>query len=393
MAAPLPTARTNPFDPPEELRADDRGIRRFTLPDGSLGWLITSHPLAKSVLADSGFSSKMELRKQVVARGETRDKETGKPPVDGMFIAMDPPEHTRFRRQLTGQFTVRRMNQLQPRIQQIVDEHLEAMAASGPPADLVAAFALPVPSLVICELLGVPYADRADFQRNSATALRLGVSDEEALAAVQSLAGFLAGLIERKRREPTDDLLSGLIENGELTDRELIGVSMVLLVAGHETTANMLSLGTLALLRHPEQADALRASETSVDVAVEELLRYLSVIQFGTTRVATYETELGGEGIAVGDQVLLSIPAANRDSGQFAEPDQLNLAGQTQGHLAFGHGVHQCLGQQLARIEMRIGYTTLLRRFPTLRLAVPVADIPLRTDMTIYGVHELPVSW
>ncbi|PXY20392.1 cytochrome P450 [Prauserella sp. PE36] len=393
MAAVLPTRRDNPFDPPPDLADEERPLRRLAFPDGHTGWLVTGYALARAVLADVRFSSRLELRRQVVRRTETDEIRPGKPAPPGFFIAMDPPDHTRYRRLLTGQFTVRRMNQLRPRVEQIVDEHLDAMERTGPPTDLVSAFALPIPSLVICELLGVPYADRQRFQHDSAVLLSLDATVEDANAALASLTGYLAGLVERKRREPADDLLSGLIEGGELTGDELVGVAMLLLIAGHETTANMLGLGTFALLTHPDQADDLRSGRVDEDKAVEELLRWLSVIQFGTTRTAAEDVELGGEVIRAGESVAISVPAANRDPERFAEPGSLDLGADAHGHLAFGHGVHQCLGQQLARIEMRVAYGALFRRFPALRLAVPPQEVPLRDDMSIYGVHSLPVEW
>ncbi|TKG66994.1 cytochrome P450 [Prauserella endophytica] len=393
MAAVLPTRRDNPFDPPPDLADEERPLRRLAFPDGHTGWLVTGYALARAVLADVRFSSRLELRRQVVRRTETDEIRPGKPAPPGFFIAMDPPDHTRYRRLLTGQFTVRRMNQLRPRVEQIVDEHLDAMERTGPPTDLVSAFALPIPSLVICELLGVPYADRQRFQHDSAVLLSLDATVEDANAALASLTGYLAGLVERKRGEPADDLLSGLIEGGELTGDELVGIAMLLLIAGHETTANMLGLGTFALLTHPDQADDLRSGRVDEDKAVEELLRWLSVIQFGTTRTAAEDVELGGEVIRAGESVAISVPAANRDPERFAEPGSLDLGADAHGHLAFGHGVHQCLGQQLARIEMRVAYGALFRRFPALRLAVPPQEVPLRDDMSIYGVHSLPVEW
>ncbi|PXY27504.1 cytochrome P450 [Prauserella muralis] len=389
----LPTTRTDAFDPPAELLSDPRPLRRMTFADGHRGWLVTSHELARAVLADARFSSRQELRRVVVPRPSVDELQAGKPASPGFFIVMDPPEHTRYRRLLTGQFTVRRINRLLPRIRQIVTEHLDAMRRSGPPADLVPAFALPVPSLVICELLGVPYADRERFQRDTAELLRLDATDEQAGTAMNSLTGYLSGLIEAKRARPSDDLLGGLVAGGELTGAEITGIAFLLLVAGHETTANMLGLGTFALLRHPAQFDALREGRVSVDAAVEELLRYLTVVQFGTTRTAVEDVELGGETITAGESVAVSLPAANRDPARFAGADTLDLAHDASGHLAFGHGVHQCLGQQLARIELRVGFAALAERFPSLRLAVPPEDVPLRGDMAIYGVHRLPVTW
>jgi cytochrome P450 len=389
----LPTTRTNPFDPPGELLDDPRPLRRITFADGHLGWFVASHELSRAVLGDQRFSSALEKRRSLVRRPQTEDFSLGKPAPPGFFIAMDPPDHTRYRRLLTGQFTVRRMKALEPRIERIVDDHLDAMAQAGPPVDLVTAFALPIPSLVICELLGVPYADRERFQRDSAILLGLESSDEAAAAAMASLSGYLTELVDRKQAEPTEDLLGGLAAGGELTRDELVGVAMLLLIAGHETTANMLGLGTFALLTQPEQAEALREGRVDVANAIEELLRYLTVTQFGGSRTAIEDVELGGEVIRAGESVAIYLPLANRDPARFASGQQLDLTADAHGHLAFGHGVHQCLGQQLARIEMRIAFPALLRRFPTLRLAMPPAEVPVRSAMAIYGVHRLLVEW
>ncbi|NYI07914.1 cytochrome P450 [Allostreptomyces psammosilenae] len=392
----LPTARRGgcPFDPPPELARlrEERPLRRLSFPDGHLGWLVTSHALARTVMADPRFSARMELRHTPIHR-PVAERLTSRPAPPGFFIAMDPPDHTHYRRLLTGQFTVRRMNQLHPWIERVVEEHLDAMEQAGPPVDLVEAFALPIPSLVICELLGVPYADRDDFQRHSSTMVRLDTGADEGMAAMAALTAYLRELAVRKRAEPTDDMLSGLAAHQELNEDELAGMALLLLVAGHETTANMIGLGTFALLQHPAQAEALRSDPALTDGAVEELMRYLTVIHNGTGRAALEDVELDGELIREGENVWVSLSAANRDPARFSDPDELDLGRAASGHLGFGHGVHQCLGQQLARIELRSALPALFRRFPTLRLAVPAEEVPTRTDMNIYGVHRLPVAW
>lgn len=305
---------------------------------------------------------------------------------------MDPPEHTRLRRKLIGAFTVKRMKQLEEHIIEITERQLDEMARLTPPVDLVAHFALPVPSLVICELLGVPYADRQTFQTNSAKFLIKDQELDEKMAAYGAMTTYLAGLVTAKRAEPGDDILSDLARHDDLTIEELIGVAFLLLLAGHETTANMLALGTFALLEHPDQLAALRAEPDLFPDAVEELMRYLSVADI-FYRYATEDIELGGETIPEGSTVVVSLLAANHDPQRFDDPDTLDIGRKARGHLSFGHGVHQCLGQQLARIEMRAGFAGLLNRFPTLELAVPAGEVRLRTDMNIYGVHELPVTW
>jgi cytochrome P450 len=392
----LPTRRPAgcPFDPPEELtrlRAE-QPITRLAFPDGHVGWLVTSHAAARTVLTDPRFSTRQDLKHPalpVVARlGDTRAA-----PAPGWFAAMDPPDHTRYRRLLTRQFTVRRLKQLEERIGQIAADRLNAMAEAGPPVDLVPAFALPIPSLVICELLGVPYSEHAFFQEQTTIMLNLDNTQEQISAATRALAGYLAELVRHKRAEPGDDLLGDLITETELTDEELTNIALVLLVAGHETTANMIALGVFALLENPEQL-AMLPSVT--ENAVEELLRYLTIVHLGAPlRAALEDVELDGQLVRKGETVVLGLPAVNRDPATFpAEPESLRLdRAEARRHLAFGHGVHQCLGQQLARIELRIVYRALFDRFPTLRLAIPADDVLLRENAMAYGVWQLPVTW
>lgn len=390
----LPTTRVSPFDPPPELGVlrETAPITRLRYPDGHLGWLVTSYALAREVHADTRFSSRTELHH--ISRRIGGQAVPQQPPAEpGMFIGMDAPEHTRYRRLLTGQFTVRRMNQLLPRVEAIVAEHLAGMRAHGSPVDLVEHFALPVPSMVICELLGVPYEDRAEFQLNTAGSLSLDKPLEEVLAAFQRVKDFVADLVRRRWDTPGDDMLGGLIATRELTPEEVTNLGILLLVAGHETTANMLGIGTFLLLTQPDQLTALRADPALVDNAVEELMRYLTIIQLGTTRTALEDVEIGGVVVRAGETLSISVSAANRDPERFERPDEFDIGRPASGHLGFGHGAHQCLGQQLARIEMRVGYSALFREFPDLRLAVPASEVRMRTDMSIYGVHELPVAF
>ncbi|MEV4219658.1 cytochrome P450 [Nonomuraea sp. NPDC049725] len=392
----MTTRRERPFDPPDTFtRIRQQGaVHRMTYADGHEGWLITGYDEARAVLADPRFSNRPELMHPPIARPGFNPEDVGRfsvPP--GFFLRMDQPEHTRYRKLLTGQFTVRRMKLLEPRVQEIAESCLDAMEAGPRPADLVEAFALPIPSLVICELLGVPYEDREQFQDDSRILVNLETKADDALAALGRISAYLSGLIGRKRAHPEDDLLSGLAVGGELDDAELTGVAILLLIAGHETTANMLGLGTYALLTNPDQLAAMRDDPSVVDNGVEELLRYLSIIHLGPIRAALEDVEIGGRLIAKGDAVTLHLPVVNRDPGRFPGADTLDVTRPAGGHLAFGHGIHQCLGQQLARIEMRIGYAALLRRFPGLRLAVEPHEVPMRMDMSIYGVHRLPVTW
>jgi cytochrome P450 len=384
----LPTARRPgcPFDPPEELTDARRHgpISRLTHFGGNPGWLVTGYDLVRSVLADPRFSSCRELMNVV-------DYELPPAP-PGEFLLMDEPRHGRYRKPLVGKFTVRRMRLLTERVEQVTAACLDAMEKAGPPADLVTSFAKPIPAIVICELLGVPYEDRGSFQEQIDAFVGGGTDEDELMAAYTATQDYLAGLVAAKRAHPTDDVLSELTDS-DLTEEELKGIALVLLVAGLDTTANMLSLGTFALLENPAQLAALRADPALADRAVEELLRYLSVAK-SFMRTALEDVELGGQTIEAGTTVVLSYHTANRDPERFADPDTLDIRRQNTGHLAFGHGIHQCLGQQLARVELRVALPALIARFPALRLAVPAEEVGLRPETAdIYGVKSLPVTW
>ncbi|MFF2807352.1 cytochrome P450 [Streptomyces sp. NPDC058000] len=379
-----------PFDPPAELAGlrAEQPLRRMRYPDGHLGWLATGHAVARAVAADPRFSSRYELMH--LPFPGMADVTIPPAPV-GDLTGIDPPHHTRYRRLLMGKFTVRRMRELTSRVEQITAEHLDAMERQGPPVDLVTAYAHPIPALMICELLGVPYADRERFQHHVVAMTSTDGTVEEQYAAMTALQEFVGELVLAKRARPTDDLLSDLTST-DLTDEELAGIGSFLLSAGLDTTSNMIGLGTFALLTNPRQADALRADQGLADQAVEELMRYLTIAHTGV-RTALEDVELDGQLIKAGESVTVSLQAANRDPERFPDPDSLDLQRKATGHLAFGHGIHQCLGQQLARIEMRVAFPALLNRFPTLRLAVPPEEVPLRTDLTMHGVQRLPVTW
>jgi cytochrome P450 len=377
-----------PFDPPEELaRIREQGpLSRFVYPDGHVGWLVTGHAQARAVAGDSRFSSRYELMHYPFPGTEIIEMPTAP---DGDLTGIDAPEHTRYRKLLTGKFTVRRMRELTGRAEQVTAEHLDAMERGGPGVDLVTAFAHPIPAIMICELLGVPYADRETFQRHASALSGIDATAEEQFAAYGLLQEYIGELVLAKRAHPTDDLL-GDLTTSDLTDAELSGIGAFLLGAGLDTTANMIALGTFALLSHPEQLDTLRADPGQ---AVEELLRYLSVAHTGM-RAALEDVELDGQVIKAGESVTVSVQAANRDPVKFPDPDTLDLRRKATGHLAFGHGIHQCLGQQLARVELRVALPALFARFPALRLAVPADDVPVRgPEMGVYGVHRLPVTW
>jgi cytochrome P450 len=390
MNAPVPALPTTrppgcPFDPPSELAElrEHRPLTRMVYPDGHVGWLVTSYDLVRAVLADTRFSSRYELM-HLPMPGFPEEIPPAPP---GDMTGMDPPEHTRYRQLLAGHFTVRRMRLLTERAEQVCAQRLAAMAAQGPPADLVTAFAQPVPALMICELLGVPFADHEFFQRQVRLLTSNSAELEERGAAMTALHEYLHKLVLAKRAAPTDDLLSDLTTS-DLTDDELAGLGSFLLGAGLDTTANMIALGTFALLTKQDQLPGL----STPDQAVEELLRYLTIAHTNI-RTALTDVELGGELVRAGEAVTISMQAANRDPARYPDPDTLDLSRHAAGHVALGYGIHQCLGQQLARVEMRAALPALFARFPTLRLAVDPAEVPLRTDSSLYGVHELPVAW
>jgi cytochrome P450 len=393
---PMPRAARCPFDPPPALRAlqDQAPISRVRLWDGSTPWLVTRYEDVRALLADPRISSDNTLphypHQSPALKERRRQSRT--------FINMDDPEHARLRRMVTATFSIRQVEALRPAIQKIVDGLIDTMLAGPKPVDLVQAFALPVPSLVICELLGVPYADHDFFQANSKILIKTTTTAEQARVATQQLMDYLDRLIGAKLAHPADDLLSTLAERvrtGELPRREAANMGMLLLIAGHETTANMIALGTLALLQNPDQLARLRESDDpkTVTSAVEELLRYLSIVHSGRRRVALADIEVGGVTIRAGEGVVLSNEVANHDPDAFPAPGRLDIDRNPRNHVAFGFGVHQCLGQPLARVELQVVYSTLYRRIPTLRLAVDLDRIPFKHDGNVYGVYELPVTW
>ncbi|MBP2476394.1 cytochrome P450 [Crossiella equi] len=345
-------------------------LHRELHPDGVHRWTVTGRAAVHAVLSDPRFSSRTELMSLPDSPPQ------GLPPAEpGDFVTIDPPEHTRYRRLLTGQFTVRRMRQLTERIEQITEDHLVGMEKHGPPTDLVESFAAPIPAQVICELLGVPYEDRDRFQQHAITVVSFAGGGEDFEHALYELQEYMGALVASKRARPTDDLLSGLTADG-LTDEELANIGVGLLGAGLDTTANVIALGVLDVLTGPGVAELEKPD------VVEDLLRRLNIVPT-LVRVALSDVELEGELIAAGETVLVSLEGANRD------PAGLGVGG----HLAFGHGIHQCLGQQLARVELGVALPALARRFPNLRLAVAPEEIRVRTGGLARGVDLLPVRW
>jgi cytochrome P450 len=385
---PLRRASRCPLAPPLEF-ADWRqepGLRR-AMWNGQQVWSVSRYQDIRAALVDPRLSAQTlpDLF------GESSD-------VPVVFARIDDPEHHRLRRMMTSQFTFRRTEAMRPQIQELVDKYLDAMIDKGPPADIVRDFGLPVPSLVIALLLGVPPEDLELFQHNSTAGLDVNSTDEQRAQGFMEMYVYIQELVARKEREPGDDLISRLITDyvatGQLDYNTVAVNGVIMMLAGHETTANMISLGTVALLEHPEVFERLGQTDDAAVIAnaIEELLRYLSIVHAQVDRIATEDLVLGGQQIRTGDRLLMNLPAGNWD-GEFVDsPETLDIARNARGHVAFGYGTHQCIGANLARVEMQVAFATLARRLPGLRLAVPQDELKFK-DADIYGMKELPVTW
>ncbi|GAA2528826.1 cytochrome P450 [Winogradskya humida] len=393
----MPVHRSTPLDPPLEyfqLR-EQQPITRVRFPSGMTGWLVTRFDEGSEVFGHPLMTARRP-------RHDSFDGDQAEPEAEGVdptFVFMDEPDHGMYRRLLTGRFTPKSVQtRLQPYIDTIVDEHLDAIAAGPETFDLVQALSLPIPCLVICELLGVPYADRDGFHEATEVMMDMARSREERTAGARWLIDYITKLVAEKRRTHADDgLLADLIRTADtdgsfLTDKDVISMGVLLLFAGHDTTAAMIGLSAYTLLTHPAQRAELVAHPEKTGPAVEELLRYLTIVQFGLGRVAKEDLVLGGQQIAAGDLVVVAMPAANRDPRAFDNPDQPNFDRTLTRHLAFGYGVHQCLGQNIARAELKTVLPRLFTRFPGLRLAGAPGDVPMDTYGTNYGVKKLLVT-
>jgi cytochrome P450 len=379
--------RRNALDPiPEmgQLRAQTP-ISKLKLPLGAKVWLVTGYDEAKAVLSKvDGFSN--DFINLIGKAGAVAEQNPG-----GLGFA-DPPVHTRLRRMLTPEFTMRRLSRLGPRIDEIVADQLDAMERAEQPVDLWQSFALPIPSLTICELLGVAYEDRADFQRLSTARFDMGGDANASLGAITESLTYLLEVVKKQRESPGDGLLGMLIKEygHEIDDRELAGLADGLLTGGLETTASMLALGALVLLQNPEYATHLDTDD-AVNRFVEELLRYLTVVQVAFPRFATKDMEIAGVRIESGDIVVCHLSVANRDESIGADMERFDPTRQPTSHMAFGHGIHRCIGAELARMELRAAYPALIRRFPNLRLATDPKDLAFRHASIVYGLDALPV--
>jgi len=392
----FPYARGCPFTPPPQYaRMVEEDVSQVTLTGSGLRiWTVTGYHTVRRLLTDPRISASRKHANfpfYFVAPPEFRTETS--------FIGYDQPEHGRTRRKAAVTFTNRQVQRLRPRIVEIVDEHIGKLLASEKPADFHRVFSLPVPMTVICELLGIPHDEHDFFIRHGTCLLGGHSTPEQRQAAIVEVNAYVQDLIDLKRREPGEDLLSRAMADyeasgEEYTDRDLFNMVRLLMNGGHETTASMLSLGTAALLENPDQLDALLADpEGLIEPAVEELVRLATIGDTAVPRVALEDIEIGGKTIRAGDGILCLGLAANRDPEVFPEPDRLILSRGTRKHLGFGHGLHHCIGADLARLEMQIVWTRLFQAVPTLRLATPFLDIPRKEGAVIYGLWELPVTW
>jgi cytochrome P450 len=391
---PLPFESPSPFDPaPLLMRLQaERPVVRVRTPAGDEGWLVTGYERVRDLLGDDRLGRAHpdpehapRYSHAAIGGGPLGNYET------------ERADHARLRRLLTRNFMVKRMNALRPAIQALVDDLLDQVAASARPVDLHAALSMPLPVLVICELLGVPYEDRGDFRRWSEDATNMS-DPQRAASGFEGLFGYMHGHVARRHREPGEDVISDLVNasnpEDKMTDDEIADLGAGLLFAGHETTMGRLDIGALLLLTHPEQRRLVERDPGAVDAAVEEILRFGGIgAAVNSPRYARANIELDGVTIRPGDMVLLAMGAANRDETAFPNPDDFDVQRTQNHHVTFGHGNHFCLGAGLARIELRTGLGTLFRRFPTLELAVPLGEVRLRVDSAIAGIEALPVTW
>jgi len=392
----FPFQRTCPFDPPPQYAAARAAgaVCPVTLWNGRRAWLVTRHEDIRAVLSDDArFSGRMANPDfpAITPARVTVDRN------ERAFVGMDNPAHDAYRRMFTREFSVKRLQALNPKISAIAEGLIDDMIEHGPPVDLIPALAVKFPSLVMSALFGSPYEDSEFIIRCAVARHGLTQSTEEAEFKARELAAYVRRLIDTKEASPGDDMVSRIIDEhvkpGKLSRDDFAEIGAMILRAGHDTTTNMIGMGTLLLL----QNDALRAQLTAdpalIEGAVDELLRYVSPVQFSPRRVALTDVEIGGVTIPKGEGLFMLLASANRDASMFSDPDTIDATRDASRHLAFGFGIHQCLGQMLARFELQIIYEAILRRLPSLRLAVPLEEIRFKHDMQIYGVHNLPVEW
>jgi cytochrome P450 len=383
-----------PFDPDPRYTAlrVTEPVTRVSTPAGLDVWLVSGYDDARAVLGDNtNFSSidasSSHLMGDPAALGGT--------PPPGVLLRYDGDQHAKLRLRLAREFMIKRIARMEPFIRQIVTEHIDRLGQKQGPVDLYREFGLPIPAMVISELLGVPESDRETFEKATTAQVDLSLSLQERQAAAAESAGFFAGLVASKCEQPGDDLISRLIQEpaGRPMDfAELTGLSLLLLAAGHDTTANMITLGTYALLQNPDQAEKMTKDPAVMDTGVDELIRYLSIVHNGVLRKATADVTINNQLIRSGEHVAVVLESANRDPRFLDDADTLDLT-RSSAHIGFGYGPHQCLGQHLARLELRIALPELFRRVKGLRVATEAKDIRFKNNMVVYGIHELMINW
>jgi cytochrome P450 len=386
-----------PFDPPPQMYeiAERSPVSKVRWVDGNTPWMITRYRDLQSLFNDPRISSdpsspnhpsrSVALRVIATTFGKS-------------FVKMDAPNHQRLRQMVSSWFSVKRSDALRTKIQAAADGLIDDILAGPKPVDLVEAYAAKLPSFVICDMLGTPYSDHSFFQDNVATATGRNTTPEQAAEAHKEMWAYVDRLFGEKLENPTDDMVSeiaGRVKDGQLTRKEAVDMGCLLIVGGHDTTKNMISFGALTLLQHPDQLAIVRDTNDPkvIATAVEELLRYLTVAAQALPRTAKEDIEIGGQLIKADDGVVMACEMANRDPSVFPDPDRFDITRDARGHMAFGYGAHQCVGQMLARAELQIAYETLFKRIPTLQLATSLDQLQYRSDAVVYGVYELPVTW
>jgi len=390
----FPMPRTHPLDPPPQYRVlgAEHPVFQVRTPRGDTAWVVTRHEDVRAVLTDRAFSS--DPRTPGFPTYVTGDV----PPPAGFFMQADPPDHGRLRRSVTREFLINQMEALRPAMRRILDRLVDDLTADGAEsADLVRHFALPMAAMTICEILGVPFEDHVLFVSLTDTVLDRTTPPEEAVKAAVELMGYFDRLVTAKEAQPSEDMFGRMVTRsaeGGLNHEELVGMAALLLLAGYDTMAQMIGIGTVTLFEHPGQLDELKQDPTLLPGAVEELLRYLSINHAGLPRAATEDVVVGGQRIRAGDGVLVMLNAANRDESVFEHADTFDIHRENNGrHVAFGHGFHKCVGATLARVELTEVFGGLFERLPGLRPVKPIEELPFRHDMVLYGVRELPVTW
>ncbi|GAA2758379.1 cytochrome P450 family protein [Actinopolymorpha rutila] len=392
------------FQDPQAVYAalrEEGPVRKVVLPEakGWQAWIVTRYDEARAALADPRLlkNDRVALRQYLDPEQIGEFDSAFVEALQAHMLSSDPPDHTRLRKLVNKAFTSRRVEALRPRVEAITEELLDEMArrgADGEPVDLIDAFASPLPMTVICELLGVPQNDRADFRGWCTVVMTDGGEDSDRTASY-AMAGYLRQLIAAKRANPGEDLLTGLVQarddGDRLEENELIAMAFLLLLAGHETTVNLIGNGMLALLRNPGQLDRLRADLSLMGGAIEELLRYDGPLNLATTRFTSEPVRVGDVEIPRGQIVLVSLASANHDEHRFPDAGRLDVTRRSSGHLGFGHGIHYCVGAPLARLEAEVAFTRILTRFPNLSLALEPHEVRWRQSTLIRGVEHLPV--